>query len=188
MIRSRSRLVLATVAALAVPLQFARAQGPAVMAELAKDMHGVHAKLVQLAKAMPADKSDWRPGAGVRSVREVFLHVASDNYLMPSFAGVAPDPASGINPKDFKTLDAYEHQKLDPAAVAAALDKSFGHLAQAMGNTTEAQLDTKVKFFGQEMTTRALWIATVTHLHEHLGQAIAYARMNGVTPPWSKGN
>jgi hypothetical protein len=26
----------------------------------------------------------------------------------------------------------------------------------------------------------------LVHMHEHLGQSIAYARMNGITPPWSK--
>jgi uncharacterized damage-inducible protein DinB len=25
-----------------------------------------------------------------------------------------------------------------------------------------------------------------THNHEHLGQMIAYARMNGIAPPWSR--
>jgi uncharacterized damage-inducible protein DinB len=28
-------------------------------------------------------------------------------------------------------------------------------------------------------------MALVSHEHEHLGQMIAYARSNGVTPPWS---
>ena len=38
----------------------------------------------------------------------------------------------------------------------------------------------------QKNTTRGVWIVTATHLHEHLGQLIAYARSNNVTPPWSK--
>jgi len=25
-----------------------------------------------------------------------------------------------------------------------------------------------------------------THMAEHLGQAIAYSRMNGIVPPWSQ--
>jgi len=41
--------------------------------------------------------------------------------------------------------------------------------------------------FGQRKTAaRSLWISTVTHLHEHLGQLIAYARSNKIAPPWSK--
>ena len=68
----------------------------------------------------------------------------------------------------------------------AALEKSFAHLKKAMAETPDARLDSTVKFFGQDRTVRQVWIATTTHLHEHLGQAIAYARSNGVVPPWSR--
>lgn len=156
------------------------------MGELIKDMHDVHGKLVALAKAMPADKYGYRPEDGVRSMGEVFLHVAADNYLMPSAFGVAPDPATGIKTDDYKTLGVFEKQALGNDAMAAALNKSFGHLAKAMNDTPDSKLDDKVKFFGQEFTTRQVWIMTVTHLHEHLGQSIAYARANHVQPPWSK--
>ena len=158
----------------------------AMVSDLMKDIEDVHSKLVQLAKAMPAASYGYRPENGVRSVGEVFLHVASDNYLMPTFAGVAMDPALKLSDKDFKTFETFEKQKMDQAATVAALDKSFAHLAKAMAGTTDAQLDGKVKMFGQESTMRAMWIGTTTHLHEHLGQMIAYARANHVTPPWSK--
>lgn len=175
-------LAAAFASVLATPLY---AQS-AVMADLIKDVHDVHGKLVQLAKAVPAGKYGWRPAEGVRSVGEVYLHVAGDNYVMPSFVGVAPDPATGIKMPDFKTVDAFEKQKLGTDAMVDALNKSFVHLTKTMGETTDAKLNEKVKFFGQEMTVRAMWIATATHLHEHLGQSIAYARSNGVKPPWSK--
>ncbi len=158
----------------------------ATVGDLVKDIEEVHSKMVQLAKAMPAASMGWRPDAGVRSVSEVFLHVASDNYLMPTFAGVAMDPAQKLSDKDFKTFEAYEKQKMSGEAMVAVLDKSFAHLAKAMNATTDAQLATKVSMFGQEATTRSMWIGTTTHLHEHLGQMIAYARSNKVTPPWSK--
>ena len=48
------------------------------------------------------------------------------------------------------------------------------------------KLDAPMKIFGTETTARATWISTTTHLHEHLGQLIAYARSNKVVPPWSK--
>ncbi len=158
----------------------------AMVGELMKDVEDVRSKLVQLAKAMPAASYAYRPEAGVRSTGEVLLHVASDNYLMPTFAGVPMDPATKLSDKDFKTFDTYEKQKMDVNGTVAALDKSFAHLAKAMSATTDAQLETKVKMFGQEMTMRAMWIGTTTHLHEHLGQMIAYARANHITPPWSK--
>jgi hypothetical protein len=70
--------------------------------------------------------------------------------------------------------------------VIAELEKSFAFLRASMGATTDAQLNTPVDMFGQKSTTRGTWISTATHLHEHLGQLIAYARSNKVTPPWSK--
>jgi hypothetical protein len=55
-----------------------------------------------------------------------------------------------------------------------------------MKGMSDAQLNAALDVFGQKTTNRGLWISTVTHLHEHLGQLIAYARSNKVTPPWSK--
>lgn len=179
----QSFAALAAIVAFSTP---ALAQRTGVMGELMKDVKDVQGKLVALAKAMPADKSSWRPGAGVRSVNEVFLHVAADNYFMPTIVGVSADPATKITATDFNALTAFEKQNLSQDATVAALDKSFAHLLKAMADSPEAKMDEKMKFFGQESTTRGLWIATTTHLHEHLGQAIAYARMNGVVPPWSK--
>ncbi|MBL0170682.1 MAG: DinB family protein [Gemmatimonadaceae bacterium] len=78
-----------------LPAARVSAQTAPVVTDLMKDIDGVAQKLVALAKAMPVDKYGWRPGAGVRSVGEVFLHVASDNYLMPALAGTAmPRPPS----------------------------------------------------------------------------------------------
>ena len=157
-----------------------------LMGDLLKDAGEVQTKMVGLAKAMPADKQGWRPAAGVRSVGEVFLHVAADNYLLPGVVGVAPDPSTGISMTDFKTLDTFEKQQLSPDAMVAAMEKSFAHLTKAMAGTPDSRLDERVKFFGQDMSVRQVWVLTMMHLHEHLGQAIAYARTNGVVPPWSR--
>ena len=169
---------------LAVPC--AAQQRSGIMGELIGDVKDVQGKLTSLAKEVPADKYDWRPGAGVRSIGEVYLHVASDNYFIPALLGIPVDPTTGINPTDFSTLAKFEHQKLSPDASVAALNTSFAHLIKAMSDTPDSQLDDKIKFFGREMTKRALWVGTVNHLHEHLGQSIAYARSNNVVPPWSK--
>ena len=81
---------------------------------------------------------------------------------------------------------AFEKRPMNKAAVIAELEKSFAFLRTSMNGTTDAQLNTAVDMFGQKGTTRGLWITTATHLHEHLGQLIAYARSNKVVPPWSK--
>lgn len=184
---TRTRLaVAAAAAALAFAAPLAAQQRAGVMGEILKDVGDVRTKFVGLAKEMPADKHGWRPAPGVRSASEVLLHVASDNYLLPSIIGVAPDAATGIKSGDFASAVAFEKQAMSRDAMVAAVEKSFAHLAKAMADTPDAKLDDKIKFFGQEMTVRQLWLVTATHLHEHLGQAIAYARSNGVVPPWSR--
>lgn len=181
------RHLLTAVALTAVLAASAAAQQrTGLMGELLKDMEDVRGKLVALAKETPVEKYDWRPGEGVRSIGEVYLHLASDNYLLPVAVGVQPDPSTGIDAKDFSTLTKFEKQKLGRDAMLSAMDKSFAHLRKAMEGTPDARLDEKVKFFGQDMNVRQVWLATALHLHEHLGQSIAYARMNNVTPPWSK--
>jgi len=175
---------VATVSLFAIPCGAQQRDG--LMGDLMKDVSELQAKLTGLAKQMPADKYDWRPGVGVRSLGEVLLHVAADNYLMPSAMGVAPDAATGINVTDFSTLSAFEKQKLTSEATVAAMERSFAHLMGAMAGTPEAKLNDRVKFFGSDMSVRQVWVLTTTHLHEHLGQAIAYARMNGIAPAWSR--
>lgn len=177
--RTRS-LAFVLSLAVAAPLQ---AQG--LMGEMHRDVNEVQKKLVDLAKAIPESAYGWRPGTGVRSVGEMFLHVASDNYLIPIAMGKPAPAASGVT-SDFKTAQAFEQRKLTKEQIVAELDASFTHLHQAMALTTDANLTETIKFFGQDWSRQRAMVLTVTHLHEHLGQGIAYARSNNVVPPWSK--
>lgn len=177
---------LAAVSLLSVTTARASSQPATVVADLLTDVTQLEKKMVDLAKKMPADKFDWRPGAGVRSFGEVVLHVAADNYLIPAAIGVAADPATGIKGDDYKTALAYEQRKLSREAAIAEMEKSFAHLKKAMQATTPDRLNQKVQMFGQSFTMQQTWILATTHLHEHLGQVIAYARSNSVVPPWSQ--
>lgn len=178
------------VAGLALTMGFAAAaagqSGGSVSADLLKDVGQVEEKLVGLAKAIPGDKYSWRPGEGVRSVAELFMHVSADNYLIPAAAGTAAPAATGVKGDDYKSAVAFENRRLDRDATIAELEASFKHLKQALGAASPANMGKAVKVFGMDMTLQQLWILATTHLHEHLGQAIAYARSNGVVPPWSK--
>lgn len=178
--RSRT-LVLALALAVATPLS---AQD--FMGEMHYDVNEVQKKLVDLARAIPETAYGWRPATGVRSIGEVFKHVAADNYLIPVMMGMAAPAASGISATDQKSVERYEARALTKAQVIAELEASFTHLHQAMGLTTDANLAEKLNFFGQEWSRQRVMVLTVTHLHEHLGQAIAYARSNNVVPPWSR--
>jgi uncharacterized damage-inducible protein DinB len=155
-------------------------------ADLMPDLVDVERKVVALARAIPADKYAWRPAPGVRSIGEVFLHVAADNDLLPTAAGHAADPETGIRGDDYRTALTYERRRLDRDATIAALERSFAHLERALASTTAARFAEPVSLFGRPSTVQRTWIVTATHLHEHLGQLIAYARTNGVTPPWTQ--
>jgi hypothetical protein len=157
-----------------------------VMGDLLKDVTDAQKKMVDLANAMPESSMNWRPMPGVRSVREVFLHIAGENYFAPVFFGVAPPAATGLSTSDYKTAGVYETRDIPKAQVVSELQDSFENLKKAMTADSDAKLGDKMDFWGQPSKHGAAWIGTVTHLHEHLGQAIAYARSNKIVPPWSK--
>jgi uncharacterized damage-inducible protein DinB len=156
-----------------------------VMGDLIGDVTEVEGKVLGLAKALPDTAFEWRPGTGVRSSKEVLIHLTGDNYFLPAMIGTAAPAPTGITGSDYKTVEAFEKRPRTRAQVLAELEQSFAFLKQSMTATTDAGLETPAKF-APKSPTRQVWISTVTHLHEHLGQLIAYARSNKVTPPWSK--
>lgn len=150
-----------------------------VRKDLIGQMADAEQKLVALAEAMPADKYGWRPAAGVRSVSEVFMHMVGANYMLPGIAGVKRKPDVTMS-RDMET------KVVDKAQVVDMLRKSFAFTKQSMLDVPDDQLDTAADLFGTPSTNRGVLVLMTTHAHEHLGQAIAYARMNGIVPPWSR--
>jgi uncharacterized damage-inducible protein DinB len=184
----RSAVRLGTLSALTfalcVPVGTQERQG--LMSDLIRDIDQVQKKIVGLARAMPETAYAWRPAKGVRSTSEVLAHVAADNYFLPAAMGTTAPAETGINAKDYDTTVAFEKKARTRDEVISEVEKSFAFLKTSMTSFPDAKLDAPLEAFGQKMTHRALWVSTVTHLHEHLGQLIAYARSNNVTPPWSK--
>ncbi len=173
--RLASGLVLA-VLTVAASAAVAQAPTKGFRAEFLWQQAGVEKEILALAEAVPADKYSWRPAEGVRSISEVYMHIAGADYLIPSFVGVkVPE---GISRDMEKTVT----QK---AAVIEALKKSFAHLRAAIEAMPDADLDKPAKLFGMDTTVRGVYLLTANHEHEHLGQSIAYARMNGIVPPWT---
>ena len=173
----------AIVLTLTLPLRAQTRDG--VMGDLIKDVTAVEKKIVGLARAIPADAYGWRPGKGVRSTSEVLAHVAADNYFLPAAMGIAAPAETGIT-QEYKTAEAFEKRTMNRDQVIAEVEKSFAFLKKSMEGMSDAQLNAPLEVFGQKMNARGMWISTATHLHEHLGQLIAYARSNNITPPWSK--
>jgi uncharacterized damage-inducible protein DinB len=145
-------------------------------AEFLQNLDELEQKYVSLANAMPQARYSWRPSEGVRSVSEVYMHIASSNYYLATFLGVKP-PADS---------DWITEKVTDKEKVVAAIRKSFADLRTVALSKTDAELDTKIRMFGNDTTERAAFVTILNHLHEHLGQSVAYARMNGVVPPWSR--
>jgi uncharacterized damage-inducible protein DinB len=156
-----------------------------LMGDLIRDVTEVEKKITDLGKAMAAPAHEWRPAKGVRSTAEVLMHVAADNYFIPAVMGAAAPAETGIT-KEYKTAAAFEKKTVSRDALFVELQKSFAFLKATMAAVPDAKLNEPVEVFGQKNTTRGMWILAVTHLHEHLGQLIAYARSNNVVPPWSK--
>jgi len=134
-------------------------------------------KLIQLAEATPEAKYAWRPGKGVRSTGEIFLHVAGANFGIPNFWGVAP-------PEGFK-FPGYEQSLTKKADIVKALKDSFAHMEKNFAAMSDADLEKPTEYFGIKSSVRGGYMLILSHVHEHLGQSIAYARMNGIVPPWT---
>ncbi|MCX2745892.1 DinB family protein [Mangrovivirga sp. M17] len=134
-------------------------------------------KVISLAKAIPAEKYGWTPEEGIRSINDVVLHITGANYFFPTFVGVEmPD---GIDPRNMNILG--------KDASIEALTKSYDHMIKAIMSVPDDKLDDMVDVFGSQMTMRSVLIISYGHCEEHMGQLIAYARSNGIAPPWSEG-
>jgi uncharacterized damage-inducible protein DinB len=153
---------------------------PSAKAEILRQITDAESKLVALADAEPAEKYGWRPGEGVRSIGEVYIHVGVANYFFPSIWGIKAPAGLG------KPAEIEKSSGADKAKALEFMRNSFAHAKKAIADLPEADLEKPVKLFGRDTTTREALLLVATHAHEHLGQAIAYARMNGITPPWSR--
>ncbi len=179
-------VTLAAVAPMAAPgAAEEAAPPPTFMHDLVTDLDRVGEKLHDLAAAIPAEKFDWAPTEEVRSVSEVFVHVAGANLLMPS--GLGATPAEGIEVPEggpMALLMQLEAEVTSKDEVTALLDRSLAYAKSAVPEIDD--LESEADMFGFPATKRAYLLILLTHNHEHLGQAIAYARSLGVVPPWSR--
>ena len=175
-------LVLAIIAPLSAQSAPSSSQSSAptsgVRAEFLNELKTQEDKFTSLAQAIPADKYTWRPGEGVRSISEVFLHVAAANYNLPHVFGVEPPP-------DFK-LQGYDKSTTDKAKVIQSMRGAFDHMHDAVLAMPDSSVEKQIDWFGGKNTYRGVMLFIIRHNAEHLGQSIAYARMNGIVPPWTE--
>lgn len=164
--------------ALAAASAFAQ-DAKAIKAEFLANFDDTSKKIVSLAEAVPAEKYSWKPQDGVRSIAQVYVHLTLANYAIPVALG-AKMPTDGSISRDM------EKTMTDKAKIVPALKKAMENARMAI-ETGMNEPSKATKLFGKDSTNSAAALLVITHMHEHLGQSIAYARSNGVTPPWSGG-
>jgi len=151
----------------------AQSQPAGLQAAFASDAGTLSDKFTGLARVL-SGKYDWKPAQGVRSVADVFNLIVKENGLL---AGVlSGTPSTGAPPAPIT----------DPEKMQEALKASYGNLQRAITGLSDNDLQTTVKLFGRDWTKQDAVMHVLEDQHEHLGQSIAYARSNGVVPPWSK--
>lgn len=177
---NRMKLVLLVLLAFAwsAPALAQTTPASGIRATIIKQIDAEANKLISLAEAIPADKYSWRPAEGVRSIGEVVAHVAGANYFIPTFVGT--EVPSGVNPRSF------EEAGTDKNLSVQRLKASVEHMRSAISGMKDADLEKAVQMFGNETTYQGALLGAAGHVSEHLGQLIAYARMNDITPPWSQ--
>ena len=134
-------------------------------------------QLVALAEATPADKFAWRPAPGVRSTSEVYMHIVMANFYLLSVTGPKMPPDLKMNVE--KTITSKPE-------VIAWLKRSLEAVKQAHLTADPKDMSRKVKVSGRDATVEGMYLRIIVHDNEHMGQLIAYARINGIVPPWSK--
>src|SRR5437879_10242511 len=159
--------------AVALMLPLAQAQPAGMQAAFGKDAGTLSDKFTGLARVM-SGKYDWKPGQGVRSVGDVFNLIVMENGMLVGVLSGTPN--TGAQPAPIT----------DSEKLQEALKASYVNLQKAIVGLSDNDLQAQVKLFGREMTMQGARMQIIEAQEEHLGQSIAYARSNGVVPPWSK--
>lgn len=135
-------------------------------------------KISELARVMPAETFSWAPGEGVMQVGEVYMHIARYNFMyLDQNLGIAPP--NGFDYADIESIR-------DKERVREIHEMSVRHVMEQVGVLTEAKLDGQTELYGRTVQGWAVLLQLVSHMNEHVGQSVSYARMNGIVPPWSR--
>ncbi len=137
----------------------------------------VSQQLIALAEATPPRNFAWRPAPGVRSTSEVY-HAHRNGELRPAQLHGPKMPV------DLKQ-DA-EKTVTSKAEVISWLKRSLEAVKQAHLAENPTDLARKVRIGDRDSTVDNMYLRIIIHDNEHMGQLVAYARMTGVVPPWSK--
>ena len=184
---TRTFLIVASLIAGAAPLAAQAVPDRESAVEFRKqfvtDLDTLQSKVIALANAIPAEKFAWRPTEGVRSFGEVFMHIAAEYYVYTPMSFGAS--RSAVIAPGAAGMKAFEGNATKDS-VLKHLAAGFAYMRTGVMGIEPSTLGGTRKLFGRDYTIIETGIGMTADLHEHLGQLIAYARMNGITPPWSK--
>jgi len=182
-LRLGAALVVVSATALLSPAG-ASAQGepPGFLEEFEGQFGASASKLVSLAEAMPATSYSWSPGEGVASVGRVYLHIARYNYMYPHENMGRPTP---VAPEQYRRWEDASGE-MTKEEIVEILRSSMGFVREVADSMDDSALGRETTLYGRQVGEWAVLLQLVTHMNEHLGQSIAYARMNGIVPPWSR--
>ncbi|MBT8187010.1 MAG: DinB family protein [Croceitalea sp.] len=133
-------------------------------------------QVIQLAEAFSEEQYNWRPMEGVNSVGEALTHVAAANYYLAMKMGFPP-------PEDVDMMKMSEITGKEN--IIAAVKKSNEFVLEKITMVESGKFAEEVDFGFAKMNMLGGLLAMMEHNGEHKGQLIAYARTNGVVPPWS---
>jgi hypothetical protein len=163
--------VCALAVALMVPL--AQAQPAGLQAAFGKDAGTPSNKFTGRARGM-AGRYDWKPSRAFAPSATCFNLIVMENGMLAGVLSGTPNTRAQPAPIT------------DPGKLQEALKTSCANLQKAITGLSDNDLQAHVKLFGEDMTKQDALMLILEDQHEHLGQSIAYARTNGVVPPWSK--
>ena len=166
---------------------------PGFRGEYLREFDFAEKQLLALAEAFPAERYAWRPAETARSVSEVLVHVGAGGHMLLALLGVKAEPdlygkleGEGMARAMamFERNESLGKTMTDKADVLALVRKSLDAMRTAFTETSDAELDRPEVFSGESTTVRRFYMRALCHLHEHMGQLIAYARAMGLPAPW----
>jgi uncharacterized damage-inducible protein DinB len=127
------------------------------------------------AAKIPDNLYSFQPTPEVRTVAQLFGHIADAYFAMCSQAAGSKPPQSGI-----------ENSATTRAALVKALNDGVSYCQSVMETMTDHKgAETVPFYFGPTPRLGILFFVT-THTYEHYGNLVTYMRLNKIIPPSSE--
>lgn len=153
------------------------AQGNQAQESIAGLLERTQGQILSLTRAFDDSQMAWRPAEGIRSTGETVMHVAAANYYLAMKLGFPPP--EGVDIMSLESVSGKE-------AILEAYQKSADFVREKVMAEDSGRLGEEVDLGFARMSRLSALLMVLEHTGEHKGQLIAYARSNGVAPPWSE--